>query len=465
MTSFDTVVIGKLVSETGIVERSYIAICDGKIAALGQGKPPLARDVHDFGDALVLPGTIDGQVHSRSQKDQEDFIWSTRAAAAGGVTTIVDMPYDDGVLICTGDLLREKAASASSQARVDFALYGTIRPADGPKEIPGMVEAGAAGFKFSTFETHPDRFPRIPPPLLHAAFVEVERTGLIAGVHNENDECVRAWTRAVQEAGIEDYRAHAASRPPVSETLAVAEVYEIAHDTGCPAHIVHCSLGRGYEMAAAYRSHGVEATIEACIHYLVLSEEDDVSRLAGKAKCNPPIRSREEREAIWKHLAAGRVTIVSTDHVSWRSENKTHAKMLDNSSGMPGLELLPSLLLDGLTERGLSLTHAPRLLSGNPARLFRIEDRKGQIAVGLDADIAVFAEKPRVYDPAESGNSIADWSPYEGKTIRHRPVATFLRGAMVFDGTNVLSEPGFGRFVPARRRLKRPTPSGVQAAK
>ncbi len=454
MADFDKVVRGTLVTEQGVIEGGYIAILDGKIAKLGHGMGPEARSVDDFGTALILPGAIDSQVHSRSQGDQEDFIWSTRAAAAGGVTTIVDMPYDQGVLISTPERLRRKAAEAGAQARVDFALYATIHPKDGVAQIALLAEAGAAGFKFSTFETHPDRFPRIPTPLLRAAFAEVAKTGLAAGVHNENQEVIDAALAQVQAAGITDYRAHTASRPPISETLAIAEVYEIAKDTGCPGHIVHCSLGRGYEMAEAYRAQGVEATIEACIHYLVCCEEDDVSRLVGKAKCNPPIRGRAEREALWRHLAAGNVTVVSTDHVSWSLERKSSPVMLENSSGMPGLEVMGSLLLDGLTERGLPLSHAARLLSGNPARLFRIADRKGQLAVGCDADIAVYAERPRLYDPAASGHNVVGWSPYEGRHIRHATIATYLRGEMVFDGSAVLSEPGTGAWVRPSRRVE-----------
>ncbi len=448
MSDFDTVIRGTLVNEDGVTEGGFVAIRDGRIAMLGAGAPPAARETHDFGDALVLPGTIDGQVHSRSQKDQEDFIWSTRSAAAGGVTTIVDMPYDaGGKLICTADLLTEKAESAAEQARVDFALYGTIRPSEGALHIADMAKAGAIGFKFSTFETDPNRFPRIPTPLLHAAFSEVAKTGLIAGVHNENDECVKVWSEAVKATGRTDYRTHGDSRPAIAETLAIAEVYEIAEATGCAAHIVHCSVGRGYEMAQAYRQQGVDATIEACIHYLVCSEEEDVSRLIGRAKCNPPIRSAKEREKIWEHLAAGHVTIVSTDHVSWSLSAKSSKLMLENSSGMPGLEVLPSLLLDGLTDRNLPLTHAPRLLASNPARLFRLADQKGSLAIGLDADIAVFAERPRLYDPAASGHNVVGWSPYEGRRIRHAPIATFQRGGMIFDGTNVLAKPGSGRFI------------------
>lgn len=453
MAEFDSVIIGTLVTEDGVIERGHVAITGETIAAVGSGPAPAARVVHDFGDAYVLPGAIDGQVHSRSQAGQEDFVWSTRSAAAGGVTTIVDMPYDDGKLICTAELLTEKAESAAAQARVDFALYATIRPSDGVAHIPAMAEAGAVGFKFSTFETHPDRFPRIATPLLYEAFAAVAETGLVAGVHNENDECVRAWSKAVKESGVTDWRAHAASRPAISETLAIAEVYEIGAATGARSHIVHCSLGRGYELAESYRDQGVEATIEACIHYLVCCEEEDVARLLGRAKCNPPIRSRAEREAIWGHLALGNVTIVSTDHVSWSRSRKSSPVMLENASGMPGLEVMSGLLIDGLVERGLPLSHAARLLSGNPARLFRIQDRKGALAVGLDADVAVVAERPGVYDPSASGHNVVDWSPYEGRVIRHRPIATFLRGRKIFDGTDVLAAPGTGRFVKASRRL------------
>jgi allantoinase len=393
-----------------------------------------------------MPGAIDAQVHSRSQKGQEDFVWSTRAAAAGGVTTIVDMPYDDGVLICTPERLNAKAAEAAAQARVDFALYATVDPKAGIAQIPALAAAGAAGFKFSTFETHPDRFPRIPTPLLHDCFAAVSREGLISGVHNESDEVVRAMSAAIASSGITDYRAHNLSRPAYAEALAMAEVYELAASTACSGHIVHCSIGRGYDMCAAYRAQGFDTTIEACIHYLVLSEEDDVARLGGKAKINPPVRGRAERDRLWHHLAAGNITVVSTDHVSWSEERKTDPNMLRNSSGVPGLEVLYSLLLKGLLDRDLSPSWAARLLAANPARLFRLGHRKGALELGRDADITVMAHKPGRYDAAASGHNVVHWSPYQGMELTYRPAATFLRGKMVFDGKDIGS-PGQGQFV------------------
>jgi allantoinase len=447
MSDFDLVVTGRVVLTDRVLDDGYVAIRGGIVERVGAGPVPSAAERQDFGSSYVMPGAIDAQVHSKSQLNQEDFIWSTRAAAAGGVTTIVDMPYDAGFLVCTGDRVRQKIEEAGAQSRVDFALYGTIAPEDGAKHIAAMVEAGVVAFKFSTFNTDSKRFPRIAPQVLYECFTEIGKHGLAAGVHNENDEMVRAAVAAVEASGITDYRAHGLSRPPVTETLAMAEVYELGAQAGCSSHVVHCSVGRGYELCESYRRQGFDATVEACIHYLILDEENDVSRLGGKAKINPPIRPRAEVEALWGHLAAGHVSVVSTDHVSWSENRKSDPDMLKNSSGVPGLEVLYALLLKGLTERRLDISHAARLLAANPARLFRIGHRKGAIEPGRDADLVVMAHAPHRYDPEASGHNFVAWSPYAGIELPYRPVATFLRGKAIFDGTDVTAEPGNGRLV------------------
>lgn len=447
MADFDTILIGTLVLPDRIVERGYVAIAGDKIAAVGDGPAPAGRDRHDLGTALILPGAIDAQVHSLSQKNQEDFIWSTRSAAAGGVTTVVDMPYDEGNLVCSAEAVKRKVDHASEQARVDFALYGTIDPEEGASRIPEMVAAGVAAFKFSTFGTDPKRFPRISPPLLAEAFAAIAPTGLTAGVHNEDDEFVRAAIDKVKASGITDWRAHGLSRPPLTELLATLQIYETGAQTGCPAHVVHCSLSRGYDIAARYRAEGFKATIECCIHYLVLDEENDVKRLGGKAKINPPIRSRAEVEKLWTQVAAGNVTLVSTDHVSWSESRKTHADMFANSSGVPGLEVIVPLFVKGALERDISLTWAAKLMAENPAKHFRLDQTKGALAVGKDADITVLVKRPKVYDASASGHNVVGWSPYNGIELPWTVDATWLRGKLAFDGVKVLAEPGVGRFV------------------
>jgi allantoinase len=442
----DSVFVGTIVLPDRLIDNGYVLVGDGKVQAVGSGGAP-AGDKHGGAGFLVLPGAIDAQVHSRSQLGQEDFIWSTRSAAAGGVTTIVDMPYDDNCLLATAERFRNKVEEAGAQARVDFALYATVDPTEGAARVDELVDAGAAAFKFSTFGTHPTRFPRISPQMLYACFGAVGKRGLMAGIHNENDEMVRAFMADVEARGITDYTAHGLSRPPVTEALATAEVYELGAAAGCPVHIVHCSIGRGYELAAAYRAQGHGATIEACVHYLTLDEENDVRRLGGKAKINPPLRPRKEVEALWHHLTAGNVTIVSTDHVSWSEDRKSDPNMLKNASGVPGLEALYGLLLKGLDERGLPLTHAARLLALNPAALFRITRVKGALEIGRDADIVLMRRDPYRYSAAASGNNFVSWSPYDGIELPFRAIESYVRGVCVAASGDVLAKPGSGRFV------------------
>jgi len=452
MSDFDLVLKGTLVLPDRIVPGGYVAVRDGLVADIGQGHAPAAKERHDLGEALILPGAIDAQVHSLSQKNQEDFIWSTRSAAAGGVTTIVDMPYDEGNLVCSAEAVRGKATHAGSQARVDFALYGTVDPEEGSKRILEQVEAGVAAFKFSTFGTDPKRFPRIFAPLMAECFAAIAPTGLTAGVHNENDEYVRWAMEKVKASGITDYRAHEMSRPPLTELLAMNEIYEIGAATGCPAHVVHCSLGRGYEIAAGYRSQGHRATVECLIHYLTIDSETDAKRLGGKSKCNPPIRPRAEVEKLWRHLAAGNVTLLSTDHVSWSLDRKTNPDMLANASGLPGLEAMVPLFVKGALERGVSLTWAAKLMALNPARHFRLDHIKGALEIGKHADIAVLTPEEHIFDASKTGNNVVGWSPYDGMTLPYKVAATYLRGRLAYDGSKVLAEPGTGKFV-------RPLPS------
>jgi allantoinase len=445
MSDFDLVIAGTVVLPSMVIEGGYVAVRDGKVIHVGEGTPPHARDRHLLGNALVLPGAIDAQTHSLSQRGQEDFIWSTRSAAAGGVTTIVDMPYDEGNLVCSAEAVRTKVAHGEPQARVDFALYGTINPEEGVSRIAEQAEAGVAAFKFSTFGTHPVRFPRVSPPLLAEAFAEVAKTGLTAGVHNEDDESVIAAIAKVKAAGITDWRAHALSRPPLTELLATVQIYETGAATGCAAHVVHCSLSRGYDIAASYRTQGFAATIECCIHYLVLDEENDVRRLGGKAKINPPIRPRAEVEALWRQVAAGNVTLVSTDHVSWSEDRKTNPDMLANASGVPGLEAMVPLFVKGALERDVPLTWAAKLMAANPAKHFRL-GTKGALEAGKDADITVLVNRPQLYEAARSGHNVVGWSPYDGIELPWTVAGTWLRGQQVFDGTTV-ADPGVGRWV------------------
>lgn len=449
MQAYHKVVLGHVVLASGEIENGYVAIHQNKIARVGSiaSGVPDADKVEDFRGSYIFPAAIDAQVHSRSQLGQEDFIWSTKSAAAGGVGTIVDMPYDAGRLICDAERFELKKAEALEQARVDFALYGTVHPEEADQKIDEVIQAGAIGFKFSTFGTDPERFPRIPPQTMHACMDKIAQYDLVVGVHNEDDETIKALTQAFKARGETQYTAHSASRPIYAENLAINQVYELGADTGCRTHIVHCSNSRGYEICQNYQRQGFDTTIEACLHYLILCEEEDVARLGGRAKVNPPIRGKKEREALWRHLANGNITVVSTDHVSWSLDRKVHDNIFDNASGATGLAVLMTLLIDGVVKRGISLSRVAQVLSYNPARLFRIQHQKGALEVGCDADLVIIRRDPYVYSAQAGQTNFTDWSPYDGLTIDYQVSATMVRGQWVYQDGVVLAEPGFGQFV------------------
>jgi len=389
----------------------------------------------DYGDALLLPGAVDVHVHTRSFA-QEGIERCTRAAAAGGVTTIVDMPYDAAGPIDSLASFASKSADVEREAHIDVALWATVPPRGPIEEVQALVHAGAAAFKLSTFETHPQRFPRIPDGQLLRAFQTIAAAGGLAGVHAENDEIVRAGIEAERAAGHGgDPLAHARSRPPVAEHEAIARCLELARVTGVRLHVCHVSTVRGVELIEDARRAGLDVSAESCPHYLLLDESELVRR-GGEAKINPPLR----RVA----LPATGLDLISSDHVGWPPEAKHGPDIFDLASGAPGVELIVALVHDALGPA--ALVH---LVSEAPARRFGLWPRKGSLRPGADADLMVL--DPEVRWKVEPGSLVtpAGWSPYSGRRLRGRVMATFSRGVQVWDGEHVPDRAGHGRFVAA----------------
>jgi allantoinase len=411
--------------------RAALTIRDGVIESVGAPAP----GARDFGDALLLPGGVDVHVHTRSYEG-EGIGSCTAAAAAGGVTTIVDMPYDAAGPIDSLEAFEEKARDVDREAHVDVGLWATVPPAGPLTDVRPLVEAGAAAFKLSTFETHPVRFPRIPDGQLLAAFAAIAAAGGLAGVHAENDEIVRAGIAAERAAGhAHDPLAHARSRPPVAEHEAIARVLELARATGVSLHVCHVSTPRGVELVLAARCDGVDVSAETCPHYLLL-DASELARRGGEAKINPPLRETP--------LPVHGLDLIASDHVGWPPERKRGPDIFALSSGAPGVELIVPLVHDALGPEALA-----RLLAEAPARRFGLWPRKGSLAPGADGDVLVLdPEQEWEIDPAALVTP-AGWSPYRGRRIRGRVVAAFSRGVQVWDGQQVLVASGHGRFVPA----------------
>lgn len=450
---FDRVILGDLVLPDGVLPGGYVAVRAEAIAAIGQGAPPPAAEIADHRGRLVLPGLVDGHMHTSSALGWAGIEGATMSAAAGGVTTCVDMPYDVPRPVTDAGILAEKIAVVERTAHVDVALYGTITKTGGVDAIAGMAEGGVCSFKLSTYEYDAVRFPRIDHPTMVAAFREIAKTGLMVGVHNEDQEIVERLSAEAKAAGNTSPIWHARTRPPLCETMADLEIFEIGLETGAHVHIAHSSLARGFEIAEVFRRMGGKASGEACIQYLCMTEEDLV-RLQGFGKCNPPFRTAAEIERMWQALEAGQVAYVSTDHAPWPRERKTYTgDIFACGAGLTGMQSFAPLMYTLLAERGLSPTLMARYCAERPARFHGLFPKKGAIRLGADADLLVLETGDFTFDEASiQDRPEAKWSPYHGRAMKARVAATFLRGQPIWDGSRVLAHPGVGRFVKRQHR-------------
>ncbi|MGI4814490.1 MAG: dihydroorotase [Janthinobacterium lividum] len=446
MSEFDLVVRGRLVDAQQVLEDGWLAIRDGRFHARGKGVPPAARETLDARGQWVLPGVIDGQVHSGSQAAQEGLGWASRAAAAGGVTVMVDMPYDDPEPVASRAHLDRKIAEVERDCHVDVALFGTLNETHGLGAAAGLIEGGVCAFKFSTFEATPGRFPRVEEDVLYAAFALIAPSGLACGVHNQMQEMTRKSVNRLIEAGDTGWDAFLRAHPPLIENLATALIYEIGAETGARAHAVHVSTSRGFELCNLYRHAGHAASIETCIQYLMLNHEEHTRRFGAKTKHYPPIRPKQEMDRLWTHIARGECTFVSSDHVSWGLERKENPNVFKNSSGGPGLETLLPALWSGCEARGISPTTVAQLLCAGPARHFLLDDRKGGFNAGMDADFVILDPSRYRFDPAESLSAVK-WSSFEGMEFSVKVKDTFCRGRHVYSNGKILNQAGDGRFL------------------
>lgn len=446
---FDAVIRGDIVLSDRVLRDGYVAIRGETIAAIGEGIAPPAKAVHDHSGNYVLPGLVDGHMHTSSARGWAGIRGATMSAAAGGVTTCVDMPYDVPQPVTNATILAAKIEQVNALAHVDVALYGTITKTGGVDAIAGLAEAGVCSFKLSTYEYDPVRFPRIDHPTMVEAFAEIAKTGRMVAVHNEDQELVEHLTAAAKAAGHTSPIWHCRTRPPLSETMADLEIFEIGLMTGAHVHIAHSSLARGFEIAETFRRMGGKASGETCIQYLCMTEED-IIRLEGFGKCNPPFRTAEEVARVWEAFAAGKIAYVSTDHAPWPRERKTYrGDIFAVSAGLTGLQSFAPLMYTLLSERSLPVTWMAKYCAERPAKFHGLFPKKGAIRIGADADFLVLETGEFTFDAREIRDEPdAQWSPYDGRRMAARVAATYLRGTCIWDGRQVLAKPGTGRFLP-----------------
>ncbi len=449
--NLDLLIKGDLVLPDEVAQDSLVGVKNGLIVGIYRdGAAPRANQNLNASGQLVFPGLVDAHVHSYSNPN-EGFEHSTAAAAAGGVTTIIEMPYDHSAPVFTPEIFQNKIELVRRLARVDVALLATLKKDGNCEAIEPLVEMGACGFKLSVFETDPNRFPRIEDDVLFNVLPQIANQDVPVGFHAENDVIIKALIARFKEEGKTYPKAHCQTRPPISESLSVVKLLEFAHWSRVQLHIYHASHPRSLELIDWYRRRGVDVTVETCPHYLVLNE-DDMERVGAFAKINPPIRKKVDVEQMWGALKDGSVDWIASDHAPWPLAKKQALDIFENSSGSPGLETTLALMYsEGVIERGLNPVALAKLLAERPAQRFKLAPRKGHIALGADADFAVFDPNQQWTFRAGDSRSSAKWSPYDGMTFKGRVVQTILRGRIIYDGSVILAKEGNGEFIPAKR--------------
>ena len=448
--ALDLLIQGDLVLEGGVADDSAVGVKDGVIVGLYTSQEsPIAKVTIDASGLFVFPGIVDAHVHSFSIPGVEGFLGSTPAAAAGGVTTFIEMPYDAGAPTTSPEAFRKKIARIHREAMVDVALLATLKKEGSPDVIFPLVKLGACGFKLSLFETDPERFPRIADGILWDILPAIAACQIPVGFHAENDEIILHLIRQYRQDGKVYPRAHGETRPVSSETTAVLKLLELALWTGVRLHLYHMSHPRSIHLLRKFREERVDVTAETCPHYLLLAEEE-MDRLKALAKINPPLRSREALEEMWDLLKDGYIDMVTSDHAPWPIERKQDPDIFANASGAPGIEtLLPVMFNEGVVKRNFSPVQLARILCEQPARRFKLYPRKGHIALGADADFAI-VDPDRIWTIQGSEmHSSAQWTPYEGLAVQGKVVRTILRGKIIYDGQEITAQPGDGQFIAA----------------
>ena len=431
---------------TGVIP-AIVALGEGVIVAVEPWRATGSRadwpGLEDFGELAILPGVIDTHVHVNEpgRADWEGFASATRAAAAGGVTTLVDMPLNSIPATTDVEALEAKRRAATGKCAVDVGFWGGVVPGNLAALEP-MHRAGVLGFKAFLTPSGVDEFLEVGIRELELAAREVSRLGSVLLVHAESP----AALVPPEEIPLFDprrYTSWLASRPAVAEAAAIDLLIDVVRRTGASVHVVHLSSAAGLERVRAGRAEGLTLSAESCPHYLTFAAEEVIDG-ATEWKCAPPIRGGDDREALWRGLEEGSISQVSSDHSPCPPVMKGRASgdFFAAWGGIASLQIALAATWTGATARGCGLGKLAEWMSAAPARIAGLARRKGAIAVGRDADLVVFdPEATFVVDPRALHHR-HPVTPYAGRTLSGRVVRTYLRGEAVFDGSRVESGRG-----------------------
>jgi dihydroorotase len=437
---------GTLVDPRGTARDNVTAdlgIRDGKIAALAEEiDSSRGEDVYDAGGLYILPGLIDAHVHFRDPglTYKEDFASGSAAAAYGGITLVADMPNTLPPTVTAADL-REKARIAGEKSYTDFGLFALLT-GENRGEMEGLVREGTLGFKVFLGTSVGNIAAPGAGPLLEAMG---QTRGRRIAFHAEDNELNGYFTRLCRERPGADPALLSQARPAVSEAEAVARAIRFAEYTGAAIHICHVSAAQSLALVREAKGRGIPVSAETCPHYLFL-DAGEYPRLGTRMKVYPPIRSAEDRKALWGGIADGTIDLIATDHAPHTAEEKDRP-LWDALSGIAGVETSAVLMLSAVNQGLLSLNDYARLASLAPARLWGLYPRKGSFALNGDADLTIVDMNRAGVIRAAELHSPHRTSPYDGFETSAAPAAALLRGSFIMRGGVLTGKPGYGRLV------------------
>jgi len=433
-----------------------------RIAAIAvSGSLPPARHEIAADGCLILPGAIDIHFHVRAPGHPErgTFPSETQAAAAGGVTTVLEMPIS--VPCCANvEVFEMRKALGERESYVNFGLYGAPGLLD-RDEILGMADAGACGYKIFTHAMPKGREEEFrglcidQEDTIYRALELVKETGLLASFHAENERLIQLFEGRIKQTGRTDPAAFVASRPPVVEAMSVAQLAVLCADINTHVHIAHVSCADALAALQAAQTAGLPMTGETCPHYLFFTAAD-MDRLGPFAMIKPPLRTEADQAALWAGLLDGSLRAITTDHSPFTLAEKERGltDIWQWAIGAPGVEgLVPFVMTEALTHGHLTLEQAVQFVCSEPARLFRLYPHKGTIQPGADADILI-------YDPRENGvidssrwftKSKVTERLYHGRPRQGQVDTTIVNGVIVYENNQIVAPAGVGRFVQPQR--------------
>ena len=449
----------KVYLEDRFVEGVSVGVQAGRIAAIAAPEcmPEGARTLDLTGEYLI-PGTIDTHMHVRDPGHTErgTFYTETMAAAAGGVTTILEQPISVPPQHNV-EILERRIARAEAQCVVDFAFYG----AAGGEYLEDIAQLAADGriVAYKTFlhappEGREQEFQGLTmadDAQLYAGMQELAKTGLFCAFHAENNDMIAANIKRLRAEGRVSPEYHCVSRPTVAEVTSVERILNFVWETGARVEIAHVSCPEVMELLRQAKKDGLPVYVETCPHYLFLTEEDMV-KFGPYAKCNPPVRSRAQAEKLWDYINDGTVDYMGSDHSPFLVEEKTRGlkDIFAAAAGFPGADLRLPLMLDAVAEGRTTLEKVVELLSVNPARCFGLYPTKGTIQVGADADFTLFRmDRHTVVDKARNYSHARDIAiPYDGRELKCAVTGTIVRGRVVMrDGVVDETAKAYGHLV------------------